>query len=334
MSITRTSNKLILLITVVALTGATSTWAQISDSKISTNEDGVEIVEEEAVGSIMAPLDPMSRDDAALEKDTDDKSGYALPTLRNISKLYFKYGFLQHDDRDALTSFIALNECSTYRRYRTNDIEWTEILNSYSDAMPKISKKFPRRLVFTRIVNMDEYNGNTQIFNVHPHTIIDNTKVFLVNALSKNKICGLYTTRAFQNIPSDVVFRLNEPVKLTEIKMQPDMARKIIDLGNERYRKTPSHMKRPDNIFKHRKAYVFVYGDVFRINDKPYTPKGSAVLSYPQFHMTVERMEVYTDKDKKTLIHAVDYRKKRTMDKAEKELRKDYKKRREAIGKK
>lgn len=259
-----------------------------------------------------------------------DENGYVTANIRNISKLYFKYGYRTPENREALTSLLAINECPTFRRYRTDDIEWTEILNSYAEAMPGLRKEFPRRFVFSQVLNLGDYDANTEIFEVYGPSKIEETTLFMINAQATQRVCGAYVPWQIPEMPTEVVFRTNVPFTLTEFKAPPEVARRIIDLAQKKYDELKSFHKQPDRIYDLREAYLFLYVDVFHMNEEEYKPRSLAKKSYPQFHVTLERVELYADPQKEKLLYSENFRNMREMDDFEKSLREEYAKRRAA----
>ncbi|MEM7618432.1 MAG: DUF4852 domain-containing protein [Pseudomonadota bacterium] len=259
-------------------------------------------------------------------------NGYVRPTIRNIAKLYFKHGFRTPENEEAVESMIALNECSTYQRFRRNDIEWTEIFNSYQAALPKIIKGFPRRYVFSQVLSMGEYDAETQMFEVYEKSKIDDTQVFLIEATSAGGyVCGEFPFNQLPEIPFSTVFKTNKPFTLKEVKMPPEIARKIIDEANIKYRELPPARKRPSAIYDLRRVYLYLYVDVFHMDEEGYQFGPRKSKSLPMFNVTMEKMEIYADVKNEELVYSENFRHLREIDDLEKKLRAEYQERRNQL---
>lgn len=249
---------------------------------------------------------------------------YETLNIQNLSKLYWKYGALEPNNREALDAYMAINECSLYRNYKINDIEWTEIIEAAAASMDQQAQDFNSRFEISQAIKLQDYDARTEMFQVYGPYKIDKTRAFHVSAYQHGEsVCGTFQDNEIPHHEMNVVFKTDIPIEMSKIQIPRTIAQKIIERGNTEYALLPKEKQKPTMVYETREAFLFLKMRVFKASDERYQ-KRAGFDDYPQFNAVLEGMAVYANADKTDLIFQKDFRKVRKIDDLEKRLRAEY----------
>lgn len=258
---------------------------------------------------------------------------YQYMSQANMAKLYWHFGKYSKDDREQVEDFIYLTDCPLYKRYKGDDIQWTEIVNAKQEAIEKEAAQYSTRFEITQKIYLEDYNANTEIFDIlDSYDLKKSRTLFLAAADYGQILCTNQMTKYVSDYPEEIVLKTNTPFEFTSFEIEKDIAAKFIEKSQKKFRKlTPERRADPKNKFLVRDVYLVLKFDVFAEDPEGFYSSSSG--EKPLYYATLERAELYSDIGRTDLMFVKNYREPRAVDAYEQQLRTEYSKAREqAIG--
>ncbi len=114
---------------------------------------------DEAVPAI-APSMPEANNNAVAEdlqagevtvmKDDYAGANYATPNMQNLSKLYWRLGVFNPDDKKIIDNYLIINECDVYRNFYRDDFEWANVRDATRDMLMEKKRRLYQSVQDTR----------------------------------------------------------------------------------------------------------------------------------------------------------------------------------------
>lgn len=214
---------------------------------------------------------------------------YKRPDLYKLSKLYWVLGELDMSNREHIDGYLLINECEIYKKFYTNEFEWSKIQDITRGLIKKNLSSFGTKIDIVRPIALGRYNMEQEFFEIDPKTSLRRAKNLEVYENARQRICGGEPDIA--GYPRNLIVTLTRPLEMERLSV----SRKLAKL----------YMQEVDKVFDgysydsylenyERKAYVRLKVNVIRSLGVVYDK-----VSEPKMHVTAELdgIEVYFDKE-------------------------------------
>lgn len=119
--------------------------------------------------------------DAAMEREITIvkdayKGKFKLPTLQNLSALYWKLGVFDESDIKAIDNYMKINECEIFKTYYNDDIEWHDIRKVALQKISKDAKEISTKFQFTLPIYLSDYDAQRGGFEIVNNSSFPNLK--------------------------------------------------------------------------------------------------------------------------------------------------------------
>ncbi len=152
---------------------------------------------------------------------------YNVPTLENLSKLYWRLGAFDFEDTEAVANFMKINDCKIYTEYLNDDMEWQKIVDVMKDHLKKSSGTFPLNFQFVLELHLGRYDPVKGGFPITDKTAFIDSKRIEVDSIDNNaEIC--FDARGIKDYPRSVIILLPEPFTLDFVKLDEHVAQAYI----------------------------------------------------------------------------------------------------------
>ena len=192
---------------------------------------------------------------------------YVLPTIENLSRLYWAIGKLDVDDDEAIDNFLIINECPMYLQYYHNDFEWAKIREATRDHIMTNLNEYATKFEILTAVELGRYDLEGEYFE-----IADNSKItglrrldFSLNDESYRETCG--KRGEIDGYPYNMVVILNRPLTLEKIPVKRELAELYIEEAKRFYENLPlmnQHQRYKRLAFLRLKVWVTQYKNTMR----------------------------------------------------------------------
>lgn len=233
------------------------------------------------------------------ERMLDD--GYAIPTFKNLSKLYWALAMFDLADDKAVDNFLLINECEMYTKYYGSDFELESLRAATKESIVKNMASYPVKFEVVIPIGIDRYDMGTERFKLDIRTGFLGAKrlEMVVNEISR-PVCG--KTRAASSpipgYPKNFILSLSRPFTLTEIPVKPELAQLYI----EEARKFSKKITETQNYSKYGRI-AFLRLKVTMNQFKGYTPYQNTEMMADIFG-TIDSFEIYGNREKTFLLYS------------------------------
>ncbi len=238
---------------------------------------------------------------------------YEKPSRQKFSRLYWALGMLDLKEDKNIDNFLMINECDIYKDYYYNEFEWKRVRESGRQFLAENSSKFPLRFEVAQLLQLGEYDLQTESFNVLPeYQIKETSRIEVFPQDLYDVVCrydGRNRIQLIDGYPIGIIAELNRPISVVTIPVPEELARKYIEDKLNTFKQLRSDKQTQKNLYRLRDAYIFMHIKFFAFQDQFKDRDG-----YPMAKImaVLEGFEIYADKDKKVLLYSQDFRKRRT----------------------
>lgn len=200
---------------------------------------------DEAVPAI-APSMPEANNHAVAEdlqagevtvmKDDYAGANYATPNMQNLSKLYWRLGVFNPDDKKIIDNYLIINECDVYRNFYRDDFEWANVRDATRDMLMEKSAGFTNQFKILVPIDLGRYDMERGGFDVVNNTAFINSRRIQVTGTATT-YGGCDQKGDLAGYPSNVVMILNKPFTFDFVKVDEHVAQAF--LLRKRYNATP-----------------------------------------------------------------------------------------------
>lgn len=266
------------------------------------------------------------------QESSGQNAKYEVPTLSNLSKLYWAISKLDLNNKTHLDNYMLINECELYRDFFHNELEWDGIRNIARKTLQDSRTKFPVNLEYAQLVRLAEYNPQTEFFDILDADKIMGGRSFEVLAKDIDEnVCG--KRRGWiEGYPKGLYVELNRPVILDKIPVPKAKAEEFIEKKLKIFNKLPVMQQNKKTLYNMRDAYVSMKIKVLAYDRDVRIKSGGAEVVLAKVYATLDGYSIYGDKDKRTLLFTEDFRSKKARPPADVERRKRYQERLKKYG--
>lgn len=153
---------------------------------------------------------------------------YFSPTFENLSKTLIAMDYYDLMDDKILDEYAQVNYCELYQNYFDNDFEWQRIRDAIRDDIKENLKTYPRYYDVVGPMYIDRYDFEREAFRLKPESKILNVgRLTIYEEVSNVYHCD--RTSPSDYFPVKFIAWLNQPVNITQIKMEPEDAKALLD---------------------------------------------------------------------------------------------------------
>ena len=266
---------------------------------------------------------PTSIQNAAAQEDEDDKPPknrfYERLTIENLSRTYWALSKFELTNDEAVDFYAMINECDIYKEFSANEFEWASIREATRNYIEANKKNFPLRYEIIQPLKLGEYNKQEEAFEIQDEYKIQGVRRFEVATENfYDTICGFDRSGYGRNIPGyprSVIVELSRPIALVRIPMSPEKAEEYLEEKTKGKNLNTNAERNREQILDLREVFMSMKVKLFSYR-KDVTLKG-AQTQHAEVLAILERIEIYSDMNKKNLLYSEDYtRKKKSGDTA------------------
>jgi len=158
----------------------------------------------------------------------DDIVGkYLMADIENLSKLYWRLGAFDYEDKDSIEKYIKINDCKIFNNFSRNDFEWEKIMDTMRPYLKNNAKSFPLTYQFTLGLTLGKYDMQKGGFEIIDGTGFSNSRLINVATSDFNKeICN--DNSIGMTYPKSVIILLSKPFDLNFISIDEHVAQAYI----------------------------------------------------------------------------------------------------------
>lgn len=252
---------------------------------------------------------------------------YETPTLSSLSKLYWAISKLDLENDTHVDNYMLINECSMYRDFYHNELEWGAIREAAREYLRKNQKKFPVYLEYMQLIHLAEYNPEKQFFEIFEEDRIMGGRSFeLLARDADDDVCGK-RMNVIEAYPKGLYVELNRPVVLDKISVPRGKAEKYIEEKLKIFNNLPVVQQDRKSLYRTREAYVSMKLQVLTYDQDVNVKAGGTEVELAKIFANLDGYSVYGDKEKQNLLYTESYRGGRDRPSGDLERRKLYQER-------
>lgn len=248
------------------------------------------------------------QDETAIMQDTEvtvveDKYGgdeYVTPNMQNLSRVYWRLGIFNQNDKKAIDNYLIINECDIYRNFYTDDFEWQNVRESTKDMLKEKSPLFADKFKVLVPIDLGRYDMERGGFEIVSNTSFENSRRIQVTGGLSNPV-GCDQKDDLPGYPSQVILILNKPFTFNFIKVDEHVAQAF--LLRKKYDRTPIPRELRNKGFQ-RLAFARMRVTFVRFQGivEEYGGKRQAVL-----YGKLDGIDVFEDQSEEMLLTSINY---------------------------
>lgn len=238
---------------------------------------------------------------------------YAPLTYDNLALLYWALGFLHIEDDQAVEGYLRIKECDLYTYFRTDDMDWPDLLKAGRQKIEKSKSSFPTRLAFVVPITLGLYDPEKEIFSLTPETAILGMRMFEAIGIDAYKfMCDVQDREAFvPGYPKNFIFEISHPLLLVEIPFPKNRAQEYLDNMQRRLKTLPERERTMYNAIAMRDAYLVMKLRFITAKSELYRDDTNGSSRLPHLLAVLERYDIYADQDLTQHLYGKAVRKKK-----------------------
>ncbi len=197
-------------------------------------------------------------------EDATDIYIYEEPTVEAFSHMYWGIGMYETSDNFAIDEFLRINECDLYKKFSSDDFEWSEIRKATKVFIENNKMDFPTRFKFIMPLQLFNYSSRHQGFELmDEYKIIASRRLELYSSNHRAKPCNSdhHIDRGY---PRALHVEFSRPFNLTHIPMTSDVAKAYVKKTSKIYHSVYDEKSRSrGRMYMFRKAYLVLKIKIF-----------------------------------------------------------------------
>ncbi len=259
-----------------------------------------------------------------LEKLVGRSYMYEDATNRSLSHLLWAVNFYHYEDTWAIDEFMKINECSIYKNFASNDLEWEKIRTATKEFLKKNRSEFPTRFKFMLPLRIGEYDQAKSIFNLQEDYKIQALRRFEVYTTDYSAFPCIQTERVKNGYPRAMILEFSRPFSITSIPISRAGAAEYIKGKREKYKSYLSSSKvTKEGADSTRTAFLVMKVKIYTHGKQIVDP--SASMKAVQMMGVLEGYEVYADQKQTELMYSETYITNKSNNKLGQKLEEQYK---------
>ncbi|MDB5490829.1 MAG: hypothetical protein JWO78_678 [Micavibrio sp.] len=265
----------------------------------SVKAQGTPPVKPASAGDTYIP--PVDKDNKITHYATDDETviddGYAVPTYKNLSKLYWALAMFDLADNDAIDGFLIINQCDMFAKFFNSDFELESLREATRQSIQKNMIHFPMKFEIMIPVGLDRYNIGTEKFAIDPRSQFLGSRRLEVAVNSDfGAVCNSILN--VNKYPRNFILSLSRPLTVTDVPVDPEVAQFHIE---QQEKEAPTHGYRGMLSKYNRVAYLRLTVSMNQF--KGYTKPDANSSPLAEVFATIDGFEMYGDRDKTLLMY-------------------------------
>lgn len=256
----------------------------------------------------------------ASQTDSEDHV-YVKPTMKNISKMYWRLNKFAPDDPGAVDRFMQINECEIFTNYIHDEFEWREIRDVARQTIEKGIGKYPLRFEFVQPFVLGEYDFEREGFHVaEQHRVEPSRRFEVISDDLYSAICG--ERRPIPGYPKALLLEFSRPFAFMFVPVEADKAQTVLDTMMAGFDELDPRYRNQHRINERRTAFMVLKAKFFAY--KPRDERTQHGYLRARVLTIVEGFEVYADKARTVLLFDKNFRRTRNISAFEKRLKEEY----------
>lgn len=232
----------------------------------------------------------------ASDADNVINDGYAVPTFKNLSKMYWALAMFDLEDNQAIDNYLWINECELYLKYFRSDFELEGLRAATRASINKNLASFPTKFEIMIPVGLDRYNTGTERFMLDPGSQFLGSKRLEIAVNSDLEPVCNNKSATIPKYPKNFILSLSRPFIVTELPVPPEVAQFYIEQSEK---ELPTRKYRYALSKFGRVAYLRL--KVTMTQFKSYVST-DALTTMADVFGTIDGFEMYADRDKTLLL--------------------------------
>jgi hypothetical protein len=232
---------------------------------------------------------------AAYADQTDRFKKYVDPTMKQFTDYAFDAGLIKLQKTEDVLGLVEYKDCTLYEAIKDNMFKQQQMLELLNEGqkhrLTTFNKEFNIRV--DDILFVSKYNFSTQSIDLLPQSTLKTVGVMGLLRLS-DLPCSSRSPKIYKFIPTNYAIKLNFPVSLLRIPMQPDTAEDII--------KKLDKAEKPKNMkILYIRLYFTVEGILPEMERRMRTGNRAMLLGQ------IDAIDIFTDAERTKRIKRLDY---------------------------
>ncbi|MFA5592060.1 MAG: DUF4852 domain-containing protein [Micavibrio sp.] len=246
---------------------------------------------------------PPSQDEVTILRD-EYAGKYNLPTLENLSRLYWRLGAFDFDDNVAVANFIKINDCKIYSDYLNDDMEWSKIVGAMKEHIKANAHTYPLNFQFMLRLHLGRYDPVRGGFPLVDKTGFIDANRIEVDSVNRNQdIC--YDSNLIRDYPRSAVLLLSDSFTFDFLKLDEHVAQAYILRRQSDYKR----MEEEQRVREHeRTAYLRLRISFSQYHGNIRASGQGSNEAMSILYGTLDGYEVFEDAGQKRLMLSVDLR--------------------------
>lgn len=253
-------------------------------------------------------MDQKMADPDATVVENKQTEEYSYGSVENFSKLYWKLGALDVNNKDAVDNFLRINECDIYQAFYHDDFQWSDVRTAAAQMLQKERSTFSNKFAFMIPIDLGRYDAQRGGFPLVTGTGITNLRRVQMGGNNFSKpICGKEGNVPYY--PRNIVLVLNRPLTFEFLELDEHVAQAFII--SQKYSK--ANMSKADfDLGYQRLAFLQLNTTISHFQGIQTGSKASGE-QFAIVYGKIDSIDIYADRKKNNLLKTVKFqqRKKR-----------------------
>ncbi|MEM6781147.1 MAG: DUF4852 domain-containing protein [Pseudomonadota bacterium] len=242
-----------------------------------------------------SPLDLATEREVTIIRDAHG-DGYHNPTLKNLSRLYWRLNVFDPQDDVAIDNYLRINECDIFTAYSKDEFEWVQIRNAARRNLLSPETLISNKFKFVMPIYLGNYLPDQGGFEIIKNSGFPNLKrIEFVSPYTSKKICN--TLVHIPDYEKNILLILEEPLDYTFVEMDDHVAQAFI--LRKQYESEKIDEKLRLRRYQ-RQAFIRLRMTLheYQGNIKGRTLDGNLAIIYG----TLDGIDIFDDRDQKLLL--------------------------------
>lgn len=230
----------------------------------------------------------------------DEYAGkYVLPTVANLSQLYWEKGALDLENDAYIDNYLLINECDIYKQFYNDEFEWARIRKATRMMLQSQSDEFSDQFQIMMPIDLGRYDMKRKGFPLINNTSFLDLRRIEIGGNSLNAdICG--NKGNIDGYPRNLILVLSKPFNFDFVELDEHIAQAYIIRQKYEPAKMPGHLK--DKNFN-RLAFARIRMKMDKYQGETNT-RGQHKLAI--MFGRLEGIDIFEDDGQKRLLKSID----------------------------
>lgn len=238
-----------------------------------------------------------------VEELRPEPEDYVEPNWQNLARMYWALGMLDRNNDVHVDNFLLLTECEMYTTYKKNEMEWADIREASKKSLIQEAMKSPTLISVFIPLELGQYNVEGEYFDVKKaESGVDEARVIKTEFNRRNQgTCGKGGN--IEGYPPNLILVLNRPFSLPRVPMERELARLFLSYIASKAKPVSESQRLKAQMRMKRNAYLEFLIRIHGFSDIVILP---GMNYHAQVFAEIERIRVFADPKKQTLLYDED----------------------------